>query len=177
MFSLRSILGGLIAMLPNLFPTVVMFGLLGWNGQSIDIGSVMTASVALGIAVDGTFHFLKWFIHATKQGASQAAAISSAFHHCGSALIQTTLICACGLLVYSWSDFLPARNFALILMLMLVAALLGDMILLPALLASTLGRRLQRLYAPPQVNVDAMTGSALPAPPRVETPVTLDSQS
>lgn len=177
MFSLRSILGGLIAMLPNLFPTVVMFGLLGWNGQSIDIGSVMTASVALGIAVDGTFHFLKWFIHATKQGASQAAAISSAFHHCGRSLIQTTLICACGLLVYSWSDFLPARNFAWILMLMLVTALVGDMILLPSLLASTLGRRLQRLYAPPQVYVDAMTGSAPPAPPRVETPVTPNSQS
>ncbi len=148
MVALRSVIGGLLAMLPNVFPTIILFGAMGWNGRAIDIGSVMTASVALGIAVDGTFHFLKWFVHSLKEGATREAAITIAYQRCGRALIQTTLICTCGLLIYSFSGFLPARNFAWVLLMMLTAALFGDMILLPALLAGRLGRSLQGIYQP-----------------------------
>jgi predicted RND superfamily exporter protein len=148
MFALRSVTCGLLAMLPNVFPTLVLFGTMGWSGHTIDIGSVMTASVALGIAVDGTFHFLKWFVQSLKQGESRETAITIAYQRCGPALIQTTIICACGLLIYSFSGFLPARHFAWVLLMMLVAALFGDMILLPALLAGGLGRKLSRIYSP-----------------------------
>ena len=49
-FALRSVLSGLLAMIPNLFPMLLLFGAMGWKGQAVDIGTVMTASVALGIA-------------------------------------------------------------------------------------------------------------------------------
>ena len=52
-----SIRAGVIAMVPNIFPTLLLFGILGSSGIAIDIGSVMTASVALGVAVDDTLHF------------------------------------------------------------------------------------------------------------------------
>ncbi len=52
---------GLIAMVPNFFPMVFMFGLLGWMGVALDIGSVMTASIALGIAIDDVLHFLTFY--------------------------------------------------------------------------------------------------------------------
>jgi predicted RND superfamily exporter protein len=146
MVALRSVICGLMAMLPNIFPTLVLFGLMGWSDKAIDIGSVMTASVALGIAVDGTFHFLKWFVQSLKQGESRQSAITIAYQRCGRALIQTTIICACGLLIYSFSGFLPARHFAWVLLMMLVAALFGDMVLLPALLAGGLGKFLARIY-------------------------------
>ncbi len=146
--ALCSVTCGLLAMLPNVFPTMVLFGTMGWSERAVDIGSVMTASVALGIAVDGTFHFLKWFVHSLKQGESREAAITIAYQRCGRALIQTTIICACGLLIYSFSGFLPARHFAWVLLMMLLAALFGDMILLPALLAGGLGERLSRIYRP-----------------------------
>ena len=55
---LRSLSLGLIAMLPNLFPILVLFGMLGWFGWPVDLAIAMTASVALGIAVDDTTHFL-----------------------------------------------------------------------------------------------------------------------
>ena len=58
---LRSVLGGLIAMAPNLFPTVALFGFMGLLAIPLDIGSVMSASVALGIAVDDTVHLLSRF--------------------------------------------------------------------------------------------------------------------
>jgi predicted RND superfamily exporter protein len=138
--ALRSIRAGLVAMVPNIFPTVVLFGAMGWLERPVDIGTVMTASVALGIAVDGTFHFLKWFRRETAIGKSRREAVGYSFQHCGRALAQTTVICACGLLVYGQSGFLPARHFAWMLLLLLIAAAVGDLVVLPALLLSPLGR-------------------------------------
>jgi hypothetical protein len=82
------------------------------------------------------------------QGDSRETAIQVAYQRCGRALVQTTIICACGLLVFTLSGFLPARNFAWMLLLMLVTALLGDLVLLPALLCGGLGRILHRINRP-----------------------------
>jgi len=142
--SLRSLPAGLIAMIPNIFPTIILFGCMGWMGRRVDIGTVMTASVALGIAVDGTFHFLKWFRHEIEGGKSRGEAVDYSLHHCGRALVQTTIICALGLLVCGHSGFLPARHFAWMLLLLLVTAMIGDLVVLPALLVSPLGIFFQR---------------------------------
>ena len=61
MVILRSPTAGLLSMIPNVFPIVVIFGFMGWIGALIDIGTMMTASVAMGVAVDDTVHFLTWF--------------------------------------------------------------------------------------------------------------------
>jgi hypothetical protein len=135
----RSIRAGLIAMVPNVFPTLILFGTMGWLGQAVDIGTVMTASVALGIAVDGTFHFLQWFRHELALGRPRRKAVAHCFQHCGRALVQTTVICSLGLLVFALSGFMPVRHFAVNMLLLLVAALVGDLIVLPALLMSPLG--------------------------------------
>lgn len=140
MLVLRSMVGGLLAMIPNVFPATVVLGLMGWTGTAVDIGSVMTASVALGIAVDGTIHFLNWFRHGVKQGVSPQEAIAQAYRHCGRALVQTTLIVAIGLAVYVNSEFIPARRFSSMILLLLIGALVGDLVLLPSLLCSRLGK-------------------------------------
>ncbi|MEZ6090593.1 MAG: MMPL family transporter [Pirellulaceae bacterium] len=160
MIALRSVLGGLLAMLPNVFPTLILFGAMGWMQRAVDIGTVMTASVALGIAVDGTFHFLKWFTQSLKKGLSQETAIQIAYQRCAGALIQTTIICACGLLVYSFSGFLPVRHFAWVLLMLLVAALFGDLVLLPALLAGMLGRQLRKACRRSTSNAESSLGAA-----------------
>ncbi len=143
-FALRSVRAGFIAMVPNVFPTIIMFGTMGWLDHTIDIGTVMTASVALGIAVDGTFHFMKWFCHEIDAGRGRLDAIVHAYRHCGLALIQTTLICGCGLLVFALSGFLPARYFSFHLFVLLVLALIGDLVVLPALLAGPMGNVFER---------------------------------
>ena len=66
---LRSPAAGIISMIPNVFPIVVVFGALGWLGINVDIGIMMTASVALGVAVDDTVHFLTWFRRGISRGA------------------------------------------------------------------------------------------------------------
>jgi hypothetical protein len=136
----RSVIAGLVAMLPNMFPTLVLFGTMGWLKKPVDIGSMMTASVALGIAVDGTLHFLYWFRREVGQGNSRRDAVSKCYRHCGKAITQTAIICGIGLLVYSLSGFVPTRRFAWMMCALLTAALVGDLLLLPALLVSPLGK-------------------------------------
>jgi len=131
---------GCVAMVPNLLPCLVVFGVLGWADVAMDIGSMLTASVALGIAVDDTLHFLTWLYRALVAGATRAEAIGRAYQHCGAAMIETTLICGLGLLVFAFSPFMPIARFAWLMFTMLTTALVGDLIILPALLLSPLGK-------------------------------------
>ncbi len=137
---------GLIAIVPNVFPMILLFGVLGWTHAALDIGSVMTASVALGMAVDGTFHFLTFFRHALPRRAGgtsreeRVSAIHRAFHHAAGALLQTAMVCGLGILAFSASPFAPTRRFAWMLSLLVWAALVGDLVVLPALLTTRAGR-------------------------------------
>jgi predicted RND superfamily exporter protein len=137
---LRSASAGMLTMLPNVFPMLVTFGLMGWIGRPVDVGAMMTASVALGIAVDDTLHFLTWFRRGLKQGQTRQQAIVEAYQRCAPAMTQTTLIAGLGLLVFALSSFQPVSQFGLLMFILLAAALVGDLVLLPAMLATGLGR-------------------------------------
>ena len=140
MFVIRSFRAGLIAMLPNVFPPLMVFGTMGWLGTSIEIGSVMTASVALGVAVDDTIHFLTWFRRGTRNGLSRPASIRFAFKHCAKAMIDTSLICGLGVSPFLFSIFMPTAKFSFMMLVLLMMALVGDLFFLPAILASPLGK-------------------------------------
>ncbi len=83
MLLLRSPRAGLLSMLPNVFPVLVVFGIMGWSNVQVDIGSMMTASVAMGIAVDDTIHFLTWFRRGLDEGRSRPRAILLAYRRVG----------------------------------------------------------------------------------------------
>ncbi len=138
--ALRDLRSGLLAMLPNILPAVVVFGIMGWFNIWIEIGSIMTASAAMGIAVDDTFHLLTWHRREIENNASHFDAMRTALHRCAGAMIHTTLVCACALLVFSLSSFMPIRRFSWLMAALLLAALVGDLLLLPALLVSPWGR-------------------------------------
>ncbi len=141
--NLLNVRGGALAMLPNVFPVVIVFGAMGhlrhW-GVKVDIGSMMTASVAMGVAVDDTIHFLNWFRQGLDQGKSRLDAIRMAFDRVATAMSQTTLIAGFGLSAFAFSTFMPTQRFGVLMLVLLVVALIGDLIFLPALLASPLGK-------------------------------------
>ncbi|MFK8111766.1 MAG: RND family transporter [Rubripirellula sp.] len=141
---LRSVIGGVLAMAPNLFPTVTLFGLMGLLEIPLDIGSVMSASVALGIAVDDTVHLLSRFGSRRARGLGQIRAAFGALAQCGWAMFQTTLVCGTALMAYWFSDFVPTSRFSLFMFGLLASALMGVVFLLPTLMASPLGRWLSR---------------------------------
>lgn len=137
---LRSVSAGLLAMIPNVFPVVFIFGSMALLGVSVDLGSMITAGVAMGVAVDDTVHFLTWFRRGLDDRLDRLQAIEFAYRYCAPAMIQTTAIAGIGLLMFMTSSFIPTRQFGLLMFLLLVAALLGDLLLLPALLAGPAGR-------------------------------------
>ncbi len=137
---LRSPTAGLMSMVPNLFPVVIIFGAMGWLGIVVDVGTMMTASVALGVAVDDTIHFLTWFRRGLDKGHDRKGAVMLAYERCGTAMTQTTLIGGLGLSVFAFSTFTPTQRFGVLMLLLLVAALIGDLIFLPAVLSSPIGR-------------------------------------
>ncbi len=137
---LRSPRLGLLAILPNLFPIVAFFGVLGWLDWPVDLAISMTACVALGIAVDDTTHFLIRFGEFRSEGFDVDSAIRSTISQCGAAMLKTTLIGCAGLSVYGFCDMVVVRNFAIAISSMLVLALLADIFMLPALLYLWAGR-------------------------------------
>ncbi len=145
---LRGVRAGLIAMLPNIFPAIIIFGFMGWFGFMVDVGAMLTASVAMGIAVDGTLHYLTWFRRALSQGMTKNQALADAYARCAGALIQTTAITALSMLVFFSTTFQPVAQFGLLMCLMLVAAFIGTMLLLPAVLATRIGN----LFVPAQAD-------------------------
>lgn len=132
--------GGMLSMLPNVFPIVVVFGAMGHLGFMVDIGSMMTASVAMGVAVDDTIHFLTWYRGGLGKGMSRYEAIMESYRRCGTAMTQTTLIAGLGLFAFAFSTFTPTQRFGTLMLVLLATALVGDLIFLPALLISPLGK-------------------------------------
>ena len=141
---LRSPTAGLLSMIPNVFPIVVVFGFMGWIGALIDIGTMMTASVAMGVAVDDTVHFLTWFRRGIISGLDRRGAVRMAYERCATAMIETTIIGGLGLGVFALSTFTPTQRFGYLMMFLLSAALVGDLIFLPALLTGPLGKLFTR---------------------------------
>jgi predicted RND superfamily exporter protein len=137
--SLRRFLGGLITMIPNLFPILLVFGVMGWLRIVVDLGSMMTISTALGIAVDNELHFFSWFREGLERGLSRREALLATYQHCGAAMVQSALICGLGMLIFTFSPFVPTKRFGWLMFSLMVLAVASDLILLPALLASPLG--------------------------------------
>lgn len=166
---LGSVWGGLVAMLPNIFPGLVVFGAMGWWGILVDVGTMMTASVALGVAVDDTIHFLTWFRDGLRQGLSRPNAVRFAYGRCARAMTQTSLVAGLGLAVFALSAFTPTQRFGSLMLILLAAALFGDLVYYPALLTGPLGANFARRGggsngAPPSKGVKDGEARVAPAP-------------
>ncbi len=142
MVVVRGFVAGLLAMIPNVLPVVVVFGMMGWLGVRLDIAGMLTASIAMGIAVDDTLHFLNWFGRARREGATDREAVSVAFDTCARAMLQTTIVSCSAMMPLMLSDFVPTQRFAGLMVMMLCGAVVGDLVLLPALILSPLGSAL-----------------------------------
>jgi predicted RND superfamily exporter protein len=137
----RSIWMGLASIVPNAFPLALTGTLLYWTGQSLEIVTVCSFTICLGIAVDDTIHFLTRFEQERTVGGTVASALRRSFVGVGSALIMTTIILIAGFSTVLMSDSRDHRIFAVMGVLTISTALLGDLIFLPAILWFTYGRK------------------------------------
>jgi predicted RND superfamily exporter protein len=140
MFVSRSIRAGAVAMLPNILPVVCIFGAMGWLNIAIDIGSMMTASIALGVAVDDTIHFLSWFRDDLDRLRDRRLAAIQAYKRCAVPTLQAALISGLGLSVFAFSTFTPTQRFGWLMLTILIAGVVSELVMLPAIIASPLGK-------------------------------------
>jgi len=131
----RSIRLGLISIIPNMFPLVFTGAFLAWLGYSLEIVMVCSFTVCLGIAVDDTIHFLTRYLE-EREHHSEQDAIRRAFTGVGTALIMTTTVLVVGFSTVIFSESRDHKIFAMMGALTISAALFGDLIFLPALLAA-----------------------------------------
>jgi predicted RND superfamily exporter protein len=124
----------LISIIPNVFPLAVTGTFLVLMGQSLEVVSVCAFTICLGIAVDDTIHFLTRFQEERGGAQNDYEAIQRAFTSAGTGMIMTTLVLVVGFATVVFSDMREQRIFASMGVLTLAAALVGDLILLPAML-------------------------------------------
>jgi predicted RND superfamily exporter protein len=139
---------GLILLLPSVFPIMIVFGMMGWLGVVIDVGTIMTPTVALGVSVDDVVHFLIWYRRGLKEGRPRKGAIMLAYEGCARAMYQSWSVLGLGLAVFALSSFVPTQRFGAMMFLLLTAALVGNLFMLASVLASPVafffGRRLMK---------------------------------
>ena len=139
---LRSIRAGMLAMLPNVLPVAIVFGAVSAGGMAFDIGTMISASIAIGIAVDGTLHLCEIFRDEYARGISKRRAVANTMAACGPALTSTVLVVSGGWLMLGGAELVLVARFGWIMAVVVAAALIGDLIVMPALLAGPLGRLL-----------------------------------
>jgi len=130
----RSFRDTLICMIPNLSPIVLIFIIMGWLGIWLDMATAMIASVAVGIAIDDTIHIYHGFIVRVRKGVDPVFALARTYHQAGRAVMTTTIILCSQFLLLLASTFVPMGHFGVLVSVGLLAALVFDLLLLPALL-------------------------------------------
>ncbi len=130
----RSVRVGLVAMAPNVVPVVVFFGLLGAGLADLSLPTSLIGSVALGIAIDDTAHFIVNYKRIRGGGLEPAAAAARCLQELGPPIVTTSFMLTAGYLVLYLSGFATLRQFGWLSALTMQICLWGDLLMLPALL-------------------------------------------
>lgn len=125
---------GIIAIIPNCFPIIVNFGLMGWLGIPLSIATSLIASVAIGLAVDDTVHYLVRYNREFRKDLDKDRALRDTIRHVGKPIIHTTLIIGLGFSILVFSNFQPTALFGMLMVVTMITALVGDLVLLPSLM-------------------------------------------
>ncbi len=125
---------GLLSMVPNLLPIIVGMGAMHVLELPLDLYSILIGSIAIGLVVDDTVHFLNSFKVYYKASGNAQWAIEKTLETTGNALLFTTVLLACGFMTYLFSTLISLQNFGIITTTIVVLALFADILLLPAIL-------------------------------------------
>jgi len=129
---LKSVRIGMMSMIPNLIPIAITLGVMGYGGINLDVATIMIASVAIGISVDDTIHFLYRFKEELKKDGDHYLAIQRTLSGVGRALIFTSIVATCGFLVFSLSNFKAIQYFGLLTGITMVSAIFAVLLILPS---------------------------------------------
>ena len=132
--TLGSVQGGLLAIVPNMLPAVLAFGLMGLLGIPLDTDTLMIAPLIIGIAVDDTIHFVTHYRMALARGRSATESLVQTIKEVGQAVTFTSLVLGVAFAMLAFSDYLGIAKVGIFGSLAIFVALLCDLLFLPALI-------------------------------------------
>ena len=125
---------GFLAMIPNVAPIGAVLGIMGYMGVQIDMATALLASVALGIALDDTIHFVVHYMRGIRTQPKGYLAIRDVVGSAGRAMVFTNVALALGFSVLLASDFPPVRMFGFFMIVAMAMACFDDFVMMPGLL-------------------------------------------
>jgi hydrophobe/amphiphile efflux-3 (HAE3) family protein len=125
---------GLYAMMPNFFPIIFNFGMMGWLGIHLSVATSLIASIAIGLSVDDTIHYVFRFNQELKKDLSRRQAMARTTTAVGKPIVFTSLTIGLGFSVLLFSSFVPTMVFGFLMLVTVTSALIGDLFIMPAIL-------------------------------------------
>jgi predicted RND superfamily exporter protein len=139
-----SIYKGLLATITIIVTVAILYGLMGWVGIPLNVVTVLVASVAIGIGVDYSIHFISYFNDAIKKLKTVEKAVEDTMYVSGKAILINFLSVSVGFLVLVFSDFVPIIYFGVLIALSMLGSSMGALTLLPSILLIT-DRKIKKL--------------------------------
>jgi len=139
---LGSLRGGLAAMVPNIAPIVLTLGFMGWAGIPLDVFTLLIGSIAIGLAVDDTIHFMHNFRKNYDRNPDARDAVRQTLRTTGRALLITSIVLSLAFFTYSFASLKNLSMFGILTGFTIVSAFLADIGVSPALMG--LATRRQR---------------------------------
>ena len=128
---------GIIAIVPNIFPIVVLFGVMGFLEIPLDTSTAMTAAIAIGICVDDTMHFMIRYQQNSKSESDEPTVLARTIEEESTPIVSTSVALALGFGTLALSSFPPITHFGLLSSFVMLLALLATFVITPLMLTFT----------------------------------------
>ena len=140
---------GLISMLPNLAPIALTLALMQIAGIPLNLFTMLVGSIAIGLAVDDTVHFMHHFHRYLERTGDIEEAVSQTLQTSGRAMLVTSIVLSAGFFIFCFANMRNLIDFGLLTAITIMTALAADFVLAPALMALRYRNKLQRVSAQP----------------------------
>jgi predicted RND superfamily exporter protein len=148
-FLIGSLRLGLLAMIPNLLPVLLLLGVMGWLDIPIDMSSMLVGSIIIGLSDDDTIHFMHRYRRSLAESGEARAAVEQTLRATGGELLFSSLILGWGFVVMEFAYMRNAAQFGQLACFATVTAFVVEIMLAPALLVLAGGRRSARIAGAP----------------------------
>lgn len=125
---------GMLSMLPNLFPILLTLGIMGWFNIPMDLFTMLVGSIAIGLAVDDTVHFMHNFRRYFEESGDAVLAVMQTLNTTGRAMMVTSCVLSVGFFIFMFAEMNNLFNFGMLTGFTIITALAADYFIAPALM-------------------------------------------
>lgn len=128
-----SLVAGLIGLIPLLLTVAISFGVMAYSGTYLGMGTLMIASITIGIGIDYAVHFIWRFRREVCGGASMDEALQTTIQTSGRAIVYNALAIALGFMLLLFSGFRGINDFGMLVTMTMVISMLSVFTVIPAI--------------------------------------------